>query len=292
MLRDQDLASACRSTGANKVLRGDIEMKKALVSTTKSMLGRLGISAIRAESLETLVRKASAFDAWSPHRDAALMAKLSAAEVTEFLGVVKKSTSQLRQDLFVLCELGFKRNGFFVEFGATNGIDLSNTHLLEKEFGWRGVLGEPARCWHRELRQSRSAAIETRCVWSTSGSSLEFNEVASAELSTIQAFSSADLHGETRKTGKKYDVETISLNDLLQAHNAPTVIDYLSIDTEGSELEILRSFDFSRRSFSVITCEHNYGPQREQINALLGKHGYVRKYQELSDFDDWYVKAS
>jgi FkbM family methyltransferase len=267
-------------------------MKKALISTARSALGRLGISAVRAESLESYIRKATAFDAWNPHRDAALASGLSESEVTEFLGVVKKSTSQLRQDLFVLCELGFKRNGFFVEFGATNGIDLSNTHLLEKDFGWRGVLGEPARCWHRELSQRRSAAIETRCVWSTSGLILKFNEVASAELSTIHAFSSADLHSERRRAGRTYDVETISLNDMLEAHNAPTVIDYLSIDTEGSELEILRSFDFSRRSFSVITCEHNYGPQREEIHALLGGHGYVRKYQELSEFDDWYVRTS
>jgi FkbM family methyltransferase len=267
-------------------------MKKALISTARSALGRLGISAVRAASLESYIRKANAFDAWNPQRDAALLAGLSAPETTEFLRVVKKSTSQLRQDLFVLRELGFKRHGFFVEFGATNGVDLSNTHLLEKEYGWRGILGEPARCWHRELRQNRSAAIETRCVWSSSGSILKFNEVESAELSTIHAFSSADLHSETRRLGRTYDVETIAFNDMLEAHEAPVVMDYLSIDTEGSELEILRTFDFSRRSFSVITCEHNYGPQREEINALLSSHGYVRKYQELSEFDDWYVKRS
>ena len=55
-------------------------------------------------------------------------------------GIDKLSKSQLKQDIFVLLETGFKRNGFFVEFGATNGIDLSNTYLLEKRFGWNGIL--------------------------------------------------------------------------------------------------------------------------------------------------------
>jgi hypothetical protein len=59
--------------------------------------------------------------------------------------LLEKSKSQLKQDLFVLAELDFKSNGFFVEFGATNGIDLSNTHLLENEFGWGGILAEPAK---------------------------------------------------------------------------------------------------------------------------------------------------
>lgn len=266
-------------------------MKKALVSLARSALANIGIGAVRTEALELLMQKANAFDTWDPQRDAKLMQGLSGEQAAAFLQALKKSKSQLRQDLFVLSELGFKRNGFFVEFGAANGVDLSNTYLLEKDFGWRGVLAEPARCWHHRLARNRSAAIETRCVWTTSGAKLKFNEVVLGELSTISAFSSADLHRETRKSGRTYEVETISLNNLLEQHNAPLQVDYLSIDTEGSEFEILSSFDFHRHSFSVITCEHNYTPLREQIFALLTAHGYVRKHQELSEFDDWYVKV-
>ena len=68
-------------------------------------------------------------------------------------------------------------------------------------------------------------------------------------------------------------------------------IDYLSIDTEGSEYIILSNFDFTKYSFSVITCEHNFSPMREQIYSLLSKHGYISKYQNLSKFEDWYVKS-
>ena len=55
---------------------------------------------------------------------------------------IARSKAQLKQDLFVLATLNFKRNGYFVEFGATSGVDISNTCLLEFDFGWRGILAE------------------------------------------------------------------------------------------------------------------------------------------------------
>ena len=205
----------------------------------------------------------------------------------ELLG---KSKSQLRQDLFVLAHVAFKRDGYFVEVGASNGIDLSNTYLMEKEFGWRGILAEPAACWQNDLKKNRGSDIESSCVWKESGLTLAFNEVEFAELSTINSFSESDSHGDFRKKGKTYDVSTISLRDLLLKYNAPKQIDYLSIDTEGSEYDILSAFDFSEYSFEVITCEHNYTPAREKLCALLTENGYQRVFEELSDFDDWYVR--
>ena len=66
-----------------------------------------------------------------------------------------------------------------------------------------------------------------------------FNQIG--ELSTIDLFSNSDMHSQMRKQGRKYQVKTISLEDLLDKYDAPLVIDYLSIDTEGSEFEILSS---------------------------------------------------
>jgi FkbM family methyltransferase len=202
-----------------------------------------------------------------------------------------KSKSQLRQDIFVLYELSFKRGGYFVEFGATNGKDLSNTWLLEQEYGWQGILAEPARLWQADLKANRRARIETQCVWKTSGASLVFNEAKAPELSTIQSFSAGDVHAQAREGGETYFVETISLMDLLEKHGAPREIDYLSIDTEGSEFEILEAFDFNKYNIRIITCEHNYSPMREQLHALFTRNGYTRKYEQLSQFDDWYVKV-
>jgi len=206
-------------------------------------------------------------------------------------GIDKLSKSQLKQDIFVLLETGFKRNGFFVEFGATNGIDLSNTYLLEKRFGWNGILAEPATCWHEELKKNRTASIEIDCVWVESGKSLNFNMVSDAELSTINKFNDRDHHANLRQQGTNYQVKTISLLDLLVKYNAPKNIDFLSIDTEGSEFDILSAFDFDQYTISIITCEHNFTHDRQKIYELLTSKGYQRKFHGVSRWDDWYVRA-
>ncbi len=205
--------------------------------------------------------------------------------------LINKSKSQLRQDLFVLAALNFKKKGFFVEFGATNGIDLSNTHLLEKKFQWNGILAEPAKCWHEALKKNRSSYIEKNCVWSNSSEKIKFTEADIPELSTISNFDESDNHAAERKNGKTYPVDTISLNELLAKYNAPASMDFLSIDTEGSEFKILSHFDYDRYTFKVICVEHNYTEMREKIYALLTQKGYSRKFIEFSDFDDWYFKV-
>ena len=210
----------------------------------------------------------------------------------DFVQEVGYSRSQLMQDLFVLTEVGLRRRqGFFVEFGASDGISLSNTWLLEKRMGWKGILAEPARCWHESLSRNRTCAIDTDCVWSRSGEQLDFDEVSVGEFSTLSRFSKSDGHAEARVDKTSYQVPTVSLNDLLRRHGAPAEPDYLSIDTEGSEFSILKELDFARFNFKVITCEHNYTPMREQIRQLLEQAGYRRKHVELSRFDDWYVRA-
>ncbi len=196
--------------------------------------------------------------------------------------------SEFGQDLFVLNELNFKKNGFFVEFGATNGINGSNTYLLENRFNWRGILAEPAKIFYNELNKNRKCFIETNLVWKNSKSRLLFHEDFAGGLSTIKKFIDHDT--QIRKRNKEYILETISLNDLLVKYNAPKIIDYLSIDTEGSEFNILNNFDFNKYKFRIITCEHNFTPNKNKIHKLLTKNGYVKKHSTLVSFvDDWYV---
>ena len=196
----------------------------------------------------------------------------------DFLKLMKLSKSQYRQDLFALKELKIKKNGFFVEFGATDGVSGSNTFLLEKEFGYKGILAEPNPKQRKNIEKKRNAIIVEECVWTKSGENLKLTD--NGDLSTV------DLHKNNKFS---FTVKTISLTDMLKKHNAPSLIDYLSIDTEGSEFDILSSHDFSKYNFSVITVEHNHTDQREKIYNLLSKNGYQRKYEELSMQDDWYI---
>lgn len=223
--------------------------------------------------------------------DIELLDSIKKNRIIQTIELLKESKSQINQDLFVLNELDFKTNGYFVEFGATNGIDLSNSYLLERNFGWSGILAEPARCWHDSLLHNRSALISKLCVWKKSGENLIFSESKEAEYSTITGFERNDLNESRRLDNIQYTVNSITLNDLLAENNAPEIIDYLSIDTEGTEFEILKIVDFDKYIFRVITCEHNYTAQRELVHALLTSKGYQRKYEELSLWDDWYVRA-
>jgi FkbM family methyltransferase len=222
--------------------------------------------------------------------------ELLEGDIGDYFNNIVFSKSQLSQDLMALHFNDFKTGGFFVEFGATDGVTLSNTFMLEKQFNWRGIVAEPARLWHADLRQNRNCIVETKCVWRESGDQILFNEVVDSihngELSTIDEYSSRDKHAQDRKGGRKYQVETISLVDMLDKHSAPHIIDYLSVDTEGSELEILQAMDFSKYKVKFITCEHNYTADRERIHELLTVNGFIRVFQDYSLFDDWYLNES
>jgi hypothetical protein len=115
------------------------------------------------------------------------------------------SKSQLLQDIFVLAALGQRRNGFFVEFGASDGITLSNTYMLEKEFGWTGILSEPNRTFAPKARANRSScAVDSRCVWSATGETVLFTETTEyGELSTVTQFAQSD-HNDRTKARPRY----------------------------------------------------------------------------------------
>lgn len=211
---------------------------------------------------------------------------------------LRYSNAQIQQDLLAswVTHKLHARNAkslltpkFFVEFGATNGFQLSNTFFLEKYENWIGLLAEPAKVWHSELLKIRKCEIDTRCVFSESGKVLMFTEASDPELGTLSKYSDGDSHADERQNGRNYEVETVSLCDLLSEHQSPIYIDYLSIDTEGSEFEILRTFDFERYSFGLISVEHNFTANRLEINNVLTRAGYCRVLMEVSGQDDWYV---
>jgi FkbM family methyltransferase len=211
---------------------------------------------------------------------------------SKIMSLVSSSKGQLFQDLFVLDTLNYKLNGYFVEFGATNGKDLSNTYLLEKKFSWVGILAEPGKNWHEELISNRESLISTKCVWKSSGELINFNQTVYPEFSTIGSLTNFDGMEKSRESQEHYLVETISLQELLRDAGAPKFIDYISIDTEGSEFEILSLFNFSEYQFGVLTVEHNHNHNETKIDQLLLDNGYVRVHRSISDFDGWYLNKS
>jgi FkbM family methyltransferase len=201
---------------------------------------------------------------------------------------LSSSRSQLFQDLWVLFELLQKRGGFFVEIGASDGLSLSNTWLLETAYSWRGILAEANPALHASLAANRQAAVDSRCVYSKSGEQLEFRITDEPHLSTLAEFAGSDHNAPARSRYRRVTVPTVSLKDLLDAHQAPNTIDYLSIDTEGSEWEILRAYDFSRR-IHCISVEHGFSERRERIRKHLESRGFVNRIPDASAWDDWYL---
>ena len=199
------------------------------------------------------------------------------------------SRSQLGQDLWVLNKLNWIRNGYFVEFGATDGVLLNNSWLLEKYFDWNGICAEPNPKFLKNLKTNRKCNVSDKCVFSTSNQKVGF--ILADVYGGIKNFGNDDSHKDKRDAyashGQTIEVETISLIDLLKEHDAPFEIDYLSIDTEGSEFEILNAFDWEAYSIKCITVEHNFTPMRQQIRELLISKGYVC---EEAQWDDWYFK--
>ena len=207
----------------------------------------------------------------------------------DILKNLNKSKSQICQDWFVLNSLNYKKNGYFVEIGAASGVDLSNTYLLEKEFNWTGILSEPSNHWRTTLVENRDCNIDFNCVYKSSGEKINFYETIEKEYSTIGKYSKQDNHFSKRKSFKEYEVETISLLDLLDKYNAPRFIDYLSIDTEGSELDIILNFDFSKYKFRVVTIEHNNTENEIKIDKIFKENGYTKTYEKFSQFESWFV---
>ena len=194
------------------------------------------------------------------------------------------SFAQLKQDIKVLEFYKNKRDGYYVDIGANDGIELSNTYLLEKDYGWKGICVEPLPEQFQELLKNRKSINVNKAVYNTTGEILDFT--SSDFLSGVTK--NINTHKHVILTKPKIKVETITLNDILDQNNAPNFIDYLTLDTEGSELIILKALNFDKYKFGLIHLEHNHQePRRSDIKNLLLSKGY--KYLGENESDDEYA---
>ena len=202
------------------------------------------------------------------------------------------SYSQIGQDLEVIKFYNNKKNGFFVEIGASDGIELSNTYLLEKEYNWKGICCEAIPDSFKKLVVNRPNSIcSNKAAYRESGLTVTFDIANTSSLiSGISEY--IDAHKSKVDSNKTtIQVQTISLLDLLDNAKAPSFIEYMSLDTEGTELEIIKNFNFDKYTFGLIDIEHNnIEPRRSEIRKLLLSKGYI--YKGENQWDDMYKHNS
>ena len=206
-------------------------------------------------------------------------------------------TSQCGQDKYVN-EHFFKnkKNGFFVDIGAHDGVSLSNTYFFEKELGWSGICVEPHPQRFKELALNR--AKKTICL-----------PVAVANNTGVMKFLQVDGYPEMLSglfdfydprhidrvdkeiasrggSSNLIDIPTLPLSSILDKYHV-SHIDFMSVDTEGSELEVLKSIDFNVVTIDVIAIENNYGESK--VHDYLKIKGY--RLAHRAGGDEIYVFA-
>jgi len=195
---------------------------------------------------------------------------------------LQKSYSEMQQDLWiVLSAMPGKGDGYYVDVGSSDGVIASNTKLLDDR-GWKGVCIDP----FPTNMTSRTCQVFSQPVYSVSRQKVSFR--AAGGMGGIT--DTLGVGAQTLKVSKApvVEFETATLDEILEKAKAPRHIDFMSIDVEGAELEVLRGLSFDKYQVEAFTIEHNFEqPKREAIRQLLESKGYtrVRSWAE----DDWYL---
>lgn len=206
----------------------------------------------------------------------------------------KLQVSESGQDFFVLDQLYYKQNGYFVDIGASDGITGSNTYILEKFYKWNGICVDPNPSTLKSLCGSRDVIISDLCVHSETGKVLPFQYLEDQTQFYGWNFRSG-IKGVIEDPGDDFseiNVLSVSLQDLLKLYRAPSVIDYISLDVEGNELAILENFDFNSYHINCLTVEHDSGEQQQKIrNLLLNKE--FELFTDVNCYnEDWFVNKN
>ncbi|HKY99978.1 MAG TPA: FkbM family methyltransferase [Rhabdochlamydiaceae bacterium] len=189
--------------------------------------------------------------------------------------------SQFAQDQFVH-ETFFpvKHDGIFVDIGAYDGVSMSNSYFFEKELGWKGICIEPNPQVFDKLQKLRKAVCVQACI-SDKKETAKFlrisgrSEMLSGLSDKYDPKHLKRIDSEIANFGgEKLEIEvpTVTLNELADQEGIRRV-DFLSIDTEGGEFDILKSIDFTKLDVDVIAVENNY--HDPNFRQYLQSHGFV-----------------
>ena len=201
-----------------------------------------------------------------------------------FRRIISKNSlmlSQAGQDYWVFGEVfNEKRCGYFLDIGAHDGINISNTYLLESKYNWAGLCIEANPNTFLELKKNRRAECINVCLDDSEG------EVNFAMRDVMGGIVDPGLDNAESGTSmdKIIKLKTVPLINVLKEYKAPSIIDYLTIDVEGAEERILGKFNFKEYMFRCITIER----PTEHLQYLFKNNGYVL-VKEIPGLDCFYV---
>jgi FkbM family methyltransferase len=202
-----------------------------------------------------------------------------------------KFISQKGQDEWIIDNIfNYKKNGYFVDLAAADGIRINNTYLLEKDLEWNGICIEPNPQFFNKLKQNRKCHLTDIVIDKYNDKEVEFR-IDNGELGGIvdeDTDNNYTIRGKELKTAKIVKLKTKTLDFILDHFQAPKVIDYLSLDVEGAEERILSNFPFDKYTFLTMTIERPT-PELEKI-LFDNNYVFVRKSGiNRNTMDTYYV---
>jgi len=160
-------------------------------------------------------------------------------------------------------------------------VIFSNTYLLEKQFGWNGILIDPIPSHFESMKINRKCKLIHGAITVEKQDSVLIEELPASDLS---------MSVNERKLFKKiHEVKAFTLLEIIDQNLASNEIDFLSIDIEGNDLDILKSLDLNRYKIKAVCVEHNFREGSDKIKDYMDKNGYDLVYSEFSKNDYWFV---
>jgi FkbM family methyltransferase len=200
--------------------------------------------------------------------------------------------SQFGEDRLLAEFFANKQTGFYVEVGAYNGVDLSNTYYFEKT-GWTGILVEADPVVAEGCREVRGGSVVCQCavVPPNSPPNVPFQVSEDEGCISSLSLSEEDLRRVEEWTGRvrvrTVEVPARTLDSILEEHGAGE-IDFVTIDVEGHEWGVLQGFTLSRWRPTVIILERNGVKPDSRILRRLFRGGYY--YRRTTGVNDWFFR--
>ncbi|MCP5074359.1 MAG: FkbM family methyltransferase [Rhodobacteraceae bacterium] len=224
--------------------------------------------------LEARGQLISALEGDKSRRRGAILRELHG--VSAMLGQGGNYFSQAGQDRFVDQLLGQKTGGIFVDIGGYDGVTGSNTLFFEMIRGWSGILVEPSPTQLAAAQKCRRCPCLGYAAAGEPGSA-NFMEITegytqmSGFLDSYDRDLLARVRGDARHQEVIHKLDKKPLGDILEEQKLVRV-DFLSLDVEGGELDILRNFAFGDFEIEFWSVENN--TQNSEIPELMRANGY------------------